>query len=264
MDLNGLAGIHLELTSRCNKSCWICGRRKIDREYPEIAMDYGDMNFALVRKIAEQIPDNIVVSFHNNGEPLLYPSFGKAVKLFNKQITSIDTNGKLLIRKFDEIVDNLDTMAISIIEDDLEWEEQDRIIREFLKKKGDRKPYTVIRANGNVGEIRYKDLGLTVAHRVLHSPMGSFDYTKPPTIPEIGICLDFLHHLSINRKGDVSICVRFDPNKLGVIGNANTETLEEIWNGEKRKKWLEYHKKGQRSMVPLCSFCHFYGVPTGR
>jgi len=261
--MNGLSTVNVELTSRCNKNCWMCGRRKIDREYPDISMNYGDMNFDLVRKIAKQLPPNIVVQLHNNGEPLLYPSFGKAVKLFDKHITSIDTNGKLLLKKFDEIVDNLDTMAISMFEDDLEWEEQDNIIKKFLEKKGNRKPYTIIRVNGKVGTGRYEHLGLTVAYRNLHSPMGSFNYTKPPTIPEIGICLDFLHHLSINRKGKVSICVRFDPKGLGIIGDANIQTLEEIWNGEKRMKWLEYHKKGQRSMIPLCSFCEFYGVPTG-
>ena len=64
---NGLSTVNIELTSRCNKSCWMCGRRKIDREYPEIAMDYGDMDFSLVKKIAKQLPEGIVVQFHNNG-----------------------------------------------------------------------------------------------------------------------------------------------------------------------------------------------------
>ena len=42
---NGLAVVNVELTSRCNKDCWMCGRRKVDREYPEIVMNYGDMDF---------------------------------------------------------------------------------------------------------------------------------------------------------------------------------------------------------------------------
>ena len=29
---NGLYCVHLELTSRCNKNCWMCGGRKIDKE----------------------------------------------------------------------------------------------------------------------------------------------------------------------------------------------------------------------------------------
>ena len=30
---NGLTTVNVELTSRCNKSCWMCGRRKVDAEY---------------------------------------------------------------------------------------------------------------------------------------------------------------------------------------------------------------------------------------
>ncbi|MBI4620258.1 MAG: hypothetical protein HY739_08870 [Desulfobacterales bacterium] len=91
---NGLYCINLELTSRCNKNCWMCGRRKIDREYPEIAMNYGDMDLELVKKIAKQLPEGIVVQFHNNGEPLLYPRFGEAIRLFKDQIKCVDTNAK--------------------------------------------------------------------------------------------------------------------------------------------------------------------------
>ena len=262
--LYGLANINIELTSRCNKDCWMCGRRKVDREYPEIAMQYGDMDFSLVEKIASQLPPNIVVQLHNNGEPLLYYRFKDAVKLFEKQITSIDTNGKLLLEKADEIVGCIDTMAISVFENDKEAEEQYEIIKQFLKLKQDRKPFTILRINGNVDIDKYKVFDLPMATRILHAPMGSFNYKKKnPTIPEIGICLDFLHHLAINRMGDVSICVRFDPKKLGVIGNAADQTIEEIWNGPKRMEWLDLHKQGKRSDIPLCSYCHFWGVATG-
>jgi len=58
-NFNGLYCVHLELTSRCNKDCWMCGRRKIDRDFPDIALKYGDMDFNLVKKIARQLPDNI-------------------------------------------------------------------------------------------------------------------------------------------------------------------------------------------------------------
>ena len=69
--------------------------------------------------------------------------------------------------------------------------------------------------------------------------------------------------MAINRHGDVSICVRFDPKGLGVIGNIKENDLVDIWNSPKRKKWLEAHKQGKRQEVPLCSYCHFWGVPTG-
>jgi|GEM_PF-512682 len=262
--LHGLANINIELTSRCNKNCWMCGRRKIDRDYPELALDYGDMDFDLVGKIASQLPPNIIVQLHNNGEPLLYPRFGEAVRLFNRQTTNIVTNGKLLVEKADEVIDHLDTIAISVIENDPEADEQYDIIKKFLRLKGDKKPFTILRINGEVDQERYKEFGLVMATRILHSPMGSFNYKKSPTIPEIGICLDFLHHLAINSKGKVSICVRFDPKGVGVIGDATTQTLDEIWNGPVRMEWMRQHVQGKRDKVPLCSYCHFWGVPTGK
>ena len=258
-----LANVNIELTSRCNKNCWMCGRRRVDKEYPNIAMDYGDMDFKLVKKIAAQLPANIVVQLHNNGEALLYPRFGEAVKLFKNQVTNIVTNGKLLVEKHKEIIGNLDTMAISIIENDSEAKEQYEILTQFLKLKGNKKPYTILRLNGDVDKSRYEKFGLTMATRILHSPLGSFNYKKrEPTIPEIGICWDFLNHMAINRKGEVSICVRFDPKRKGVVGDANKDSLLKIWNSPKRMRWLALHKQGKRDKIPLCSYCQFWGVPT--
>ena len=262
MVFNGLTNVNVELTNKCNKDCWICGRRQLERDRPELVPEYIDMDFDLVKKISKELPDDIVIQFHNNGEGLLYPRFGEAVKLFNKQITNIVTNGTLLVEKADEIIDNLDTLAISVFEKDPDADEQYEILKEFLKIKGNRKPFTNIRVNGVVDYKRYEGLTQLKIERILHSPMGSFDYTKIPTIPEIGICLDFLNHLSIDVIGDVSICVRFDPKKLGVIGNINENTLEEIWNSKQRKEWMELHKQGKRKEVPLCNSCHFWGLPT--
>ena len=55
--------------------------------------------------------------------------------------------------------------------------------------------------------------------------------------------------MAINREGLVSICVRFDPKGLGVLGSCNKQTLEEIWNGELRLKWLELHKKARKRVI---------------
>lgn len=241
----------------------MCGRRKIDREYPEIAMNYGDMDFALVKKIADQLPEGIVVQFHNNGDPLLYPRFGDAVRLFKDQIKCVDTNAKLIVEKAGEIIDNLDTITISVIENDPEADQQHELVKKFLEIKGRKKPCMIYRCLGGVDTARWEKLDGTIATRILHNPLGSFKYTKKPTVPEIGICLEILNHMAINRFGKVSICVRFDPKGLGVIGDANSTLLADIWNGSKRKEWLKYHVEGNRAKITLCSYCDFWGVPTG-
>jgi MoaA/NifB/PqqE/SkfB family radical SAM enzyme len=263
-DLSGLASVNIELTNRCNKECWMCGRRKIDRYYPEIALHYGDMDFELLRSIAKQMPKNIVVQFHNNGEGLLYPRFGEAVNLFKNQIKCLTSNGLLLTEKADEIIDNLDSITISVIQNEIPElkEKLINIIKCFLQKKGKRKPYVVFRLLGNVDDREYRQLDGLIVRRTLHNPLGSFQYKRETTKPEIGVCLDFLHHMSINRQGLVSICVRFDPTGLGVIGDATKETLSKIWNNPKRMEWLNFHLQGRRNMAPLCKTCEFWGIPT--
>lgn len=252
---NGLTTVNIELTSRCNKNCWMCGRRKIDREHPEIALEYGDMDFKLAKSIAEQLPDGIVVQFHDNGEPLLYPQIKDALGLFSRQIRCMDTNGKLIVERAEEIIGNLETLTISTFENDEEADEQYRLIGEFLKIKGETKPNVIIRCLGNVDLDKYRRFGCLIATRILHSPLGSFKYKKNPTVPEIGICLDFLNHMVIKRDGRVSICVRFDPQGRGVIEDCKKVALVDIWNSPKRKEWLNCHIRGRRSDIPLCSYC---------
>jgi len=260
---NGLTTVNIELTNHCNKDCWMCGRRKVDKEYPETALNYGDMDFALVKSIAKQLPDSIVVQFHNNGEPLLYPKFAQAVRLFTNQIKCVDTNAKLIVERADDIINNLDTLTISVIENDPEADEQYELVKKFLTIKGKRKPNMIYRCLGNVDKGRWEKLNGIIATRILHNPLGSFKYEKKPTIPEIGICLEILNHMAINRLGKVSICVRFDLKDSGVIGDVNLTPLVNIWNSVKRKEWIKYHIEGDRSKIPLCSYCDFWGVPRG-
>jgi len=261
---NGLSSVNIELTSRCNKKCWMCGRRKIDRDHPEIAMKYGDMDFKLVQKLAKQLPSNIDIQFHNNGEPTLYPRLGEALSLFKTQLKNFDTNGKLIVEKADEIIGNLDTMTISVIENDDEGKEQYEKVLQFIDLRKEKTPNLIYRLLGKVDDRhKWENLPGIVANRILHNPLGSFKYSKNPTKPEIGICLEVLHKLCIDRFGKVSPCVRFDPKRYGVIGDLEKQSLYDIWNGEERRILVKKHIKGNRDGNLLCSNCHFWGVPTG-
>ena len=261
--LSGLTNVNIELTSRCNKACHMCGRRKIERDLPALAK-WGDMDFPLLISLAHQLPDGIVVQFHDNGEPLLYPHLGEALRLFTRQIRCLDTNGKLLLAKAEEIIGNLETITISTFENDTEAEEQLDLVSKFLSHKKDRKPSVIIRCLGETGYERwYEKMGLLIAHRQFHSPMASADYERRAIVPEIGICLDALTHLVIKRDGAVSMCVVYDPRRKGVIGNAKDTPLDELWNGKIRQLALQNHIAGERRKNPLCQSCHSWGVPNG-
>ena len=271
--LNGLSGINVELTSRCNKKCWMCGRRKIEKEYPEL-MNWGNMNIGVVRMIAAQIPRGVFVQFHNNGEPLLYPFLGSAIRAFSHCYTGLDTNGKLLMEHRQRL-SLLDTLTISVIQEDPEGEEQLQIIGEYLRAdRNGKTPIIVFRLLGHIDKAREEVLKefqydnmlkqrIAIARRVLHAPDGSRDYEKPVTIPETGVCQEMLHKLSIDRFGNVSPCVRFDPYGKNIFGNLGAQqmTLPEIWDGATRHQWIQAHLEGRREDVPLCVECDYWGCP---
>jgi len=241
----------------------MCGRRKLEREWPE-PLDWGDMDFSLLEEIAWQVPEGIIVQFHWNGEPTLYPKLGKALELFDNNTRCFDTNGKLLLERFDEIKGNMEALTISVIEKDPEAESQFEIVSKFIEKKGYEKPLMVYRLLGKVENAeRWEALPGIVARRILHAPEGSFDYQKDVTIPETGICIELLSHLAVDRYGNASPCVRFDPHGRGRLASLSYIYLENIWNGNKRKQMINDHIMHRRDKWPLCASCDYWGIPKG-
>ena len=222
------------------------------------------MDMDLLCDIADQVPSGIVVQYHWNGEPLLFPYLADAFGMFEQNIRCLDTNAKLINERAYEIIGNLETITVSVIEKDPEAESQFEEVCQFLEKKGDEKPFMVYRLLGEVEKPeRWEALPGVVARRILHKPEGSFGYEKAVTIPETGICQDLLSHLAIDRFGNVSPCVRFDPHGAVILGNLESESLESIWNGDMRYQMIEDHIAQRRDRWPICSTCHYWGIPKG-
>ena len=180
----------------------MCGRRQLETK-PSHRPKWGDMHLNMVSLIAGQVPPRpFVVQFHWNGEPLLYDHFSRAVDMFSHCITGMNTNGKLLVEKADEIIGRLDTVTLSVIEKDPERDEQVEILEEFLKLKGDEKPHMTYRLLGDVDPRPWKKYPGVVAPRLLHDPLGSYGYERQVTIPEMGVCLDMLHSVAVDRYGN--------------------------------------------------------------
>jgi radical SAM protein with 4Fe4S-binding SPASM domain len=234
----------------------------MEKRHPDLC-NWGDMPLELVQQIADQLPDSVVVQLHWNGEPLLYPHLADAFRLFDRHIRCLNTNAKLLLERADDIIGNLETITISVIEKDPEGQAQYETVCAFLEKKGDEKPHMVYRLLGQVEEPeRWKALPGIVAKRILHAPEGSFNYKKEPTVPEIGICLDLLHHFAIDRYGNVSPCVRYDPYGMAQLGNLNDgNSLHHLWTCKRRMAMIRDHIAQRRDRWGLCRTCHFWGVP---
>lgn len=264
-NFNGLTHMNIEICSLCNKNCWFCGRREREKIHGD--QNYGFMDFKLLQHIAKETPSQITVAFHNNGEGLLYPFLGKGIKLFKHCIKYIVTNGKLILEKAPEIINNLDIISISIIENDNEKEKklQFNLLEKFLKLKGNKRPNVTLRFVGNVNEYPYKKFNLLHINRILHAPKGSINYKLPPPIPEHGLCNELLNRLSVDRFGNVSVCVRYDYKGELILGNIKEKSLIELWNSPKRKWMLNKFIEGKRKDIPYCgNKCHYWGIPRGK
>jgi len=141
------------------------------------------------------------------------------------------------------------------------------VLREFLKLKGERKPNVNVKIVGEMAVERLREydlLGVPILHRSLHHPSSDTRYRKShPPIPEVGICLDFLSHPSIDWRGNLFICNRLDVNNMGLLGSLKDSPLDLLWNGEKRKAMMAHHINGRRDLAnPLCAKCEFWGLPS--
>ena len=225
------------------------------------------MDFELLIKIGLQLNNGILIQWHRDGEPTAYSQLGRALHLFKNNITSLITHGENLIKKASEIIGNCTSLTVSAFNGDPDMEWQLENIKEFLRLKGDRPPMVNIKIVGFMPLEReriYASLGIPIIRRLLHVPDGNYKYVRRnPTVPEHGICLDFLHHPSIDWKGRLFVCNRLDSSNAGLLGDLNESTLDELWNGEKRRLWLEAHKRGRRDQAaPLCRTCLYWGVPS--
>jgi len=263
VSLSGLAQISIELSSTCDKThlCTFCGHQD---ENINPNLQFGHMALPLLQSIRAQLEPGVVVSFHRDGESTTHPRLRECLSLFHGFTTSLVTHGLNLARRADELIENCTTITVSAFRGDADRDAQYESVSAFLKRKGDRLPRVQLKIVGDGCDERLLTLGVPVLRRLIHTPSGNTKYAhRLPTVPECGICLDALHRPSVDWRGRVFLCNRLDTTDAGFLGDLNQETLEAIWNGQKRQASVKLHQQGHRHLVnSLCASCTFYGVPS--
>lgn len=230
------------------------------------------------------------INLYKDGEPLLNKRFPDMVSYMrDANITDsiwVKTNGSLLNPELNEKLVNcgLDMIGISVTGIDAQ------MFMDIAKVKID---YESFRANvldlyerskGTSTRISTKiaDVGLTEAQKqkfiddfsdrcdfiaieglhgwstseVFDFKMGtnqSFDGT--PRAEKIA-CPLVLYMLAVSSNGDVSIC-NDDAFHLHQLGNVKTESLVDVWRGEKLKKFRLMHLTGNRKNNFACANCDY-------
>ena len=263
VSLSALSQLNIEFSSYCDKRtlCFMCGHQN-EKVFPRL--ERGFIDFALLEKIRAQLVPGPIIQAHRDGDPLAYPRLKDALDLFKGFIMSIVTHGEALAHRADEIIERCTTVTVSVIPNDPDSEIQLEALKEFLRIKGDRKPNVNVKIVGSWDGEAFGCLGVPVIRRSLHVPNGDYRYRQSqPPVPEVGICLDFLSHPSVDWRGNLFICNRLDPTFEGLLGNLNDSTLEELWNSPRRLEMLKHHIDGRRDLAnELCAKCEFWGIPT--
>jgi len=73
-------------------------------------------------------------------------------------------------------------------------------------------------------------------------------------------CIIPIYSAIVYRNGQVGVCSAADYEAQMIIGDINYETLQEIWSGKKREKFIHSFSDGKIS--PYCAKCTFYNELT--
>ena len=259
-----LIAANFEVTNHCNLRCAMCPvNRGMKRKR-------GFMEFSLFKKIIDEAPALEFLLAFQWGEPLLHKDFFKMIRYAHDRgiRTMVSSNGTLLN---DEVNQKLIESGLTRITFSIDGVGQTHTkIRAYPYEKLKENILRLKEARDKAGEFPRIEANMTVYEENEHDVDAFFTEWKP--------LLDRVQAITVfttdNRKtkcrelwrgllvvlwdGRVSICCA-DYEGEEIVGDANQETLREIWNGKKMREIRLFHCEGK--FPPVCKTCGEYESP---
>lgn len=257
-----LSSVNLELTNHCNLRCTICPVNTTMRR-PK-----GFMDPALYRRVIDDNPQLRFVLAFQWGEPLLHPEFfdlvgyaaGRGVR------TMITSNGTHLTpeNRAKLLTCGLDRLTISVDGDAATH----RAIRGYDLETLRRDVEALVAERDAAGSKLRVDVSMVVDAATEHALpsfleqwAGAVDRVQaiPRLVAERRTtpCRELWRGtLVVLWDGRVTVCC-VDSEGLLQVGDARSERLTDVWNGEKMQSIRARHAQG--SFPPLCAMCGEYG-----
>ena len=268
--------IDLELSSKCNLRCPMC-YTTTDEFLEKVSLKFMDIN--LIKKIILEVSGKIyALRLSLRGESTLNPNFIEAVKFAKengiKEVSTL-THGKKLTGNFlRKLVDaGIDWITVSIdgmhedynnIRRPLTWEGTLGRLKEIqdLKKQLNReKP--VIKVQGIWPSIRkypteYYESLLPYTDLIAYNPLIDYLGNDTEIIYEDNFsCPQLYQRIVVGSDGNVLLCAN-DEEGRHFIGNANFQSIHEIWHGSKMNEARELHsQKDGFKEIPVCKDCYY-------
>jgi len=274
--------LFIETTALCNLQCKMCPRN-------DSPAKPGTMNFELFKKIVDESARHgeRAFSLHLFGEPLLDRQIIEKIQYIKKanQQNSIllTTNGTLMTENIaKELVENkVDKIAVSIHSPNPETysiitgfegleKTEDNIKRLVAIKKeaGANLPkifLRMVRTNDNAEEVeifrkKWKELPVLVEIREGHNYGGGIINNPQKNTPKKRYpCYHLWLSPGIKWDGEMTICCS-DPKRQAVVGDVKKASIEELWKGEKIKKYREFHLRGEYHKISACRNCDVWDI----
>lgn len=268
--------VDLELSAVCNMKCPMC---YTTTDAFKVAVPHVNMDFDLFRKVVDELAAHRVYSIRLSwrGEPTVNRHFVECVRYAKtagiREVDSLTNALRLTPAMFEELVDlRMDWLTISFdgtgatyekIRKPAKYDEMVAKISEFAAiKRRKRSVKPVVRIQG-------------VWPAIAEDPERYFA-TFEPIVDEVSVntLLDYLHNdhgiqyipnftcpvpfqrLVIGSDGRAFMCINDELGRVP-IGDARTQSVREIWNGEPMRRVRETHRRcqGTQTYAP-CHDCY--------
>ncbi|MEJ2544854.1 MAG: SPASM domain-containing protein [Calditrichaceae bacterium] len=280
-DYNFPQHISLEISSLCNLACVHCPPQS--REFKEHHRQKGNMDIQLFNKVMDEIDQqgSRHIALHKDGEPLLHPETSyilQRVKKNQNHTVYLTTNAHRLTPKIgNEILDNqINVVNFSIGAYSGEFYNKvrgrgfDRVMENIhgfldLVTQSEWQPEILVQIinlpeyDEMQDEIKnfkkywsdYK-VGLQIWDK-LNWGVYDINQTKIKRYP----CYSLWKYIFVNSDGKASACC-MDWKQDLIIGNANKQSLSEIWKESQLKELRQKHINGQENTLPICDQCNYW------
>lgn len=264
----------IEPTNQCNLRCVMCVRQRMTRPI-------GYMKLSLYRKIVDEVAGYLELLYlHGLGEPLFHPQLEKMITYARKSglRVGISTNGSLLTTEKTKMIlrSGLDYLIISLDATTPETYEKIRGGKNFLqtvknvedflklKKKSAQAPFTVIQFvkssvnEKEAGAFRRKWQGKG-AEVVRIKPVIDLLQEGKRAKSESGRpCFYLWRQLNmVSWDGTLVTPCCMDAEGLYPLGNANRQTVTELWNGRPMQHLRLAHRGEGWRRIGMCRDCTY-------
>jgi radical SAM protein with 4Fe4S-binding SPASM domain len=273
--------ISIETASVCNLACSHCPPHSHD--FKKDHLKYSFINIELFYKIMEEIDlhGEHRIALHKDGEPLLHPNIIdilSRVKQNRDHSIYLTTNAHRLDEKIGEVIlkNKIDIINFSIgaaskdfykkvrgngfekVQENIlfflkqiehsAWKPRVIVqiinLPEFSEMRTEIKEFRKFWQNKNVEVVVYDKLSWGV---LKSAPIHVKRYP----------CYSLWNSIFINSNGSVSPCCMDWQHKL-IIGNAENQTIESIWQGDLLTNIRNYHITKKEGELPLCGSCNYW------